>query len=42
MKHLHIYVGGDFDATERRVLDVVARMGRGGAVEAEERLTFEA
>ena len=41
MKHLHIHIGGGFDATERRVLDVVARLDRGEAVEPEEHLTFE-
>ncbi len=42
MQRLHIHIGGGFDATERRVLDVAARLDRGEAAEPEERLTFEA
>ena len=41
MKRLHIHIGCSFDATQRRVLDVVGRLGRGGDVEPEEHLTFE-
>ncbi len=41
MKHLHIHIGGNFDAIERRVLNVVGRLERGEAVEPEEHLTFE-
>lgn len=41
MKHLHIHIGGNFDAIERRVLDVVGRLERDEDVEPEEHLTFE-
>ena len=41
MKHLHIHIGGNFDAIERRVLDVAGRLERGEDVEPEEHLTFE-
>ena len=41
MKHLRIHIGGNFNATEQRVLDVVGRLRHGEGVEPEEHLTFE-